>query len=353
MKNTSSRHLDQLTGLRYFAALLVFVSHLKWDNSSLIVKSLAESGYVGVSFFFVLSGFVLSYSYQEKIIRGEISFKRYLFLRLARLTPLHWATALPFIIFAIYSDNLNPITSLLNLIYMQSWLPHSTAYFSLNAPSWSLSNEMFFYFCFFFLTSMTLKRLIGLTSGLILFIILCAFFVTIYLDGSKFLGSDRTIAHWLFYIFPGFRILEFISGMIIYRLWRSGHSVNAIWLIPAYIFLIVSMYFAHQIPQAFRFSLYFLPIICLFLFVHLSEEGLLIKMLKSKFMVLLGNASFALYLIHRPLIHILYILVDKLNIGDFGFFVMSLLIISFLSVLTYLYYEKWAEKKLKKVALRI
>ena len=62
MKNDLSLRLDQLTGLRYFAALLVFVSHLNWDNSSDLIKTIFGSGYIGVSFFFVLSGFVLSYS---------------------------------------------------------------------------------------------------------------------------------------------------------------------------------------------------------------------------------------------------------------------------------------------------
>ena len=56
------RKLDQLTGLRYFAALLVFFSHLELDGSHDFLRDVFNSGYVGVSFFFLLSGFVLSYS---------------------------------------------------------------------------------------------------------------------------------------------------------------------------------------------------------------------------------------------------------------------------------------------------
>lgn len=82
--------LDQLTGLRYFAALLVFLSHINWDGYSEHIQILFESGYVGVSFFFLLSGFVLSYSYGEKIQNHSLSFIKYALLRLARLTPLHF-----------------------------------------------------------------------------------------------------------------------------------------------------------------------------------------------------------------------------------------------------------------------
>lgn len=55
--------IDQLTGLGFLAALFVFASNLKWEHSWSIVAKLAEQGSIGVSFFFVLSGFVISYSY--------------------------------------------------------------------------------------------------------------------------------------------------------------------------------------------------------------------------------------------------------------------------------------------------
>jgi len=203
MSNNSQLRLDQLTGLRYFAALLVFVSHLKWENSADFIKTIFGSGYVGVSFFFVLSGFVLSYSYKDKIASGEITFTKYIYLRFARLTPLHFATLIPFIGLAIYSEKFNPIILFANLTYLQSWIPHSSAYFSFNAPSWSLSNEMFFYLCFFFLAVIPFRKVLNIAIGLIAFIILCALVVTIFFDGEKLFGSNNTIAHWVFYIFPG------------------------------------------------------------------------------------------------------------------------------------------------------
>ena len=353
MKNNSLLRLDQLTGLRYFAALMVFVSHLKWNNSADFIKTIFNSGYVGVSFFFVLSGFVLSYSYQEKIIKEKIKFTKYIYLRLARLTPLHFATLIVFNGLIIYTGEYNPLILFANIAYLQSWIPNSFVYFSFNSPSWSLSNEMFFYSCFFFMAAIPLIKLLKTAIGLLILILICATVVTIFFDGSKLFGSYFTVAHWMFYIFPGFRILEFICGMILFNLWKLGYVSSSNFVVPAYLILILAMYFADIVPEAFRMSLFFLPVIFIFLCVHLQGDGLVNKFLKTKTMVLLGNASFAFYLIHQPLIRIFEKELARFGLGDFGFFIISLTAITLLSIATYLTYEKWAENKLKKLADRI
>ena len=358
MNDNSTMKLEQLTGLRFFAALLVFVSHLSWNNSTNFFKTIFSSGYVGVSFFFVLSGFVLSYSYQKRICTGEITFLKYIYLRIARLTPLHFATTLPFIGLAVYFENLNVFTLLANLSYLQSWIPNDSVYFSFNSPSWSLSNEMFFYLCFFSLATLSLVKLLRIALSLAILIIICATVVTIFFEGVNFFGSKTTVAHWMFYIFPGFRILEFICGMILFNIWKSSKiTCNSIFLkIIAYFILFLAMYFARLIPEAFRMSLFFLPVIILFLFTHLSGEGLINRFFKSKVMVLLGNASFAFYLIHQPLIHIYKKILIRFNfsdLSDFKFFLISLIATTMLSIAVYLIYEKWAERKLKQLAVRI
>ena len=353
MASNTSPRLEQLTGLRYFAALVVFVSHLSWDNSPALIKQIFGSGYVGVSFFFVLSGFVLSYSYEEKIASGKITFTKYLYLRFARLTPLHFATALPFLGLAIYADRFDPTTSLLNLSYLQSWIPRSSVYFSFNAPSWSLSNEMFFYLCFFFMVTMPYEKLLKTGIGLLVLIISCAIVVTIFFDGYRLYGSSNTIAHWIFYIYPGFRLLEFVCGMLLFKLWKSGRMINSYFSIIAYIILVLAMYYADSVPEAFRMSLFFLPVIVFFLFAHLKGDGLVNSFFKTKIMVLLGNASFAFYLIHQPLINIFRSLLGGFMLGDFSLFLINLICITLISVVIYLTYEKWAERKLKQLGDRI
>jgi peptidoglycan/LPS O-acetylase OafA/YrhL len=70
-------------------------------------------------------------------------------------------------------------------------------------------------------------------------------------------------------------------------------------------------------------------------------------------MVLLGNASFAFYLIHQPLLGVLSKLMSSLEVSDFSFFVIALCGISFLSVMVYELYEKRAERALKSLSNRI
>ncbi len=196
--------LEQLTGLRCFAALLVFLSHLNWDGSSIYLKKIFESGFVGVSFFFLLSGFILSYSYKEKILNHSLSFKKYALLRLARLSPLHLLTTLPFVLYALYKINLNYLKLVLNIFFLQSWVPSDSYYFSFNAPSWSLSNEIFFYFCFFPLVLLRPKILLNIFISLLTTISLGAFFVDFFIQDKNFLAAwQLLIGFFIFSLYQG------------------------------------------------------------------------------------------------------------------------------------------------------
>lgn len=344
--------IEQLTGLRFFAALLVFVSHIRWEQSSDFYKIIFKEGYVGVSFFFILSGFVLSLSYKEKLRGGLISFRKYMFLRFARLTPLHFATAAPFLALAVFKGDFNVLKTIFNLSYIQSFIPHSGVYFSLNAPSWSLSNEMFFYLCFFPLAAITFTKLCHYTLALFGFILLSALLVTTTIGSATLLGGS-SFAHWLFYIFPGFRILEFLVGMLLYEMWSRGVRLQSICIPMSYAFLIITMYFASYVPEAFRMSLYYLPASAFLLFSHLNEKSLISKFYSTKYLVLLGNASFAFYLIHQPLLHFFKTKLSGFELSDISFFLVTLCSISVLSILVYELYEKRAEKYLKSFANKI
>ena len=82
-----------LTSMRFLAALFVLLSHLSFlkDNSSYSLF-FVEDGFIGVTFFFILSGFILAYSYSEKFIRDEVSKRKYFIARIARIYPLHLLT---------------------------------------------------------------------------------------------------------------------------------------------------------------------------------------------------------------------------------------------------------------------
>ncbi|MDK3017287.1 acyltransferase family protein [Pseudodonghicola flavimaris] len=349
--------VEQLTGLRFFAALLVFAVHFRWDTSPEALRTLAQQGYVGVSFFFMLSGFVLTHSYGRRIRAGQVSFPSYVLLRIARLTPLHVLTGLPFVYFAIvqneaiYSEAFGVMKTLLNLSFLQSWVPVSDYYFSLNAPSWSLSDEMAFYVAFFFLVTLAPRRLLRLTLGLGGVVLISALLVQVFLGETRFFGK-YPLSHWLFYVFPGFRILEFMIGMLLHDLWQRGKRLPA-GLIPlSYLLLFAAMWIAPAVADPFRYSLFYLPVIMLFFYAHLSERSAWTGFYASSLLVLLGNASFAFYLIHQPMLHLMNLFLRGAMPADAVFFPVSLGITVVASVLLYKLYEMPAERALKGLIRR-
>ena len=85
--------INTLTSLRIFFALMVFGAHCYVIDSSFDAHFFKE-GFVGVSFFFVLSGFIIAYNYQEKLLEKTATKRTFWVARLARIYPLHLLTLL-------------------------------------------------------------------------------------------------------------------------------------------------------------------------------------------------------------------------------------------------------------------
>jgi len=143
--------LPALTGIRFYAALLVYLSHfpiIPGAESLVGQHILFNAGVVGVSFFFVLSGFILTYNYADVFrtgIRGS-KYKKFVWDRLTKIYPVHLLALLMILPIAIYSPNL-PLdwrAVPVHLLLLQCfWPSHLRDY--LNVPSWSISCEWFFY----------------------------------------------------------------------------------------------------------------------------------------------------------------------------------------------------------------
>lgn len=298
--------LPQLTGLRAFAALLVFLSHSNVERASSLAHGIFQQGYVGVSFFFVLSGFVLAYSYGEAIRSNRMGWREYVALRAARLLPLHILTSLPFVTIMVATGAFDPVKDsiryAINAALLHSWFPTSSAYFSFNAPSWSLSNEAFFYLVFPVLIVLRAATKARLLVGLLAVVAAFAAGFIFLTDDWTVLGN-KSVAHWLFYIFTAFRLVEFLTGLVVFDLWSRG-AFSRFRLIPAaYAALLGAMAYAPHVPEEFRLSLFFLPVAALLLVSHLSDKPSVSKrFFSSRMMQHLGEASFAFYLVHQYLI---------------------------------------------------
>lgn len=150
-----NKPLPALTSLRFFVAVLVVTFHYMPREVGFmpLFRNIVNHGYVGVSIFFVLSGFILAYNYRdEQFSLREVRWRFYT-RRIARIYPAMAASTLLHLPLFLYSliVSLPPgsallrggAVTLLTLSLIQSWIPYSLG--QLNAPSWTIAVEMFLY----------------------------------------------------------------------------------------------------------------------------------------------------------------------------------------------------------------
>ena len=85
--------INTLTSLRFIFAMMVFGAHCYVIDNHFDIHFFKE-GFVGVSFFFMLSGFIIAYNYQKKFSENKITKRTFWVVRIARIYPLHWLTLL-------------------------------------------------------------------------------------------------------------------------------------------------------------------------------------------------------------------------------------------------------------------
>ena len=144
--------LKSLTALRGVAAMAVVMQHFSATAQGYCretIPSLVPHGYVGVDFFFVLSGFIMAYNYADEFQqRGRAAFAPFLAKRVARIVPLNAAVLLGLLGAGLASVALTgrniffsaadlPYDILANLFMLQGLGIGR----NLNGPSWSISTE--------------------------------------------------------------------------------------------------------------------------------------------------------------------------------------------------------------------
>lgn len=133
--------LDSLTGLRFFAAFVVYGLHVQYGG----MRYIFGQGSIGVSFFFILSGTVLAWSWRPTD-RARDFYRR----RVARIYPVYVvAFLLGIVVTRAVGEGYHGLgAGLLGIFLLQAWVPDVHTYFALNGVSWSLSVEAFFYLLF-------------------------------------------------------------------------------------------------------------------------------------------------------------------------------------------------------------
>ena len=189
--------INILTSLRIFFALMVFGAHCYVIDSSFDAHFFKE-GFVGVSFFFVLSGFIIAYNYQEKLLEKTATKRTFWVARLARIYPLHLLTLLIAVCiggYVQYSGTADWIKHFAaSTFLLQPFFPSADYFFSFNSPSWSLGCEQLFYFCFpLIVPFLHTKRSLFIT------LLIC---LPIMLAGMYLTNEEQIKAYW--YVNPSY-----------------------------------------------------------------------------------------------------------------------------------------------------
>lgn len=297
--------IKPLTSLRFFFAFIVFLSHLEWvpkiDKSfSELYDNIFSKGYIGVSFFFMLSGFILALNYKEKILKKEISFKEFWVSRIARIYPLHLFTLCYSLIFFLPDLFKQPFFWLksftANLLLLQSFFPDEKVYFGFNAVSWSISNELFFYLMFPVLLIILYKYPKSIHLMFLFFLLIPV--------GIYFTPKIHQI--FLFSVNPMVRIADFIFGILLYKLFELKFystwfekRIAASFLEVTAILLFISFFALHdQVPFGYRFSIYYWIPMAGIIYAFAHAAGFFSRILSTRLLVFLGEISFGFYMLH-------------------------------------------------------
>ena len=204
--------LRRLTSLRAFAAFAVFLHHVGNENNWLIYDRYVRYGGAGVAFFFVLSGFVLTWAWRD----GDGA-RLFYVRRFARIWPAHVVALITGVaVFAYSAPRITWDSVLANLLLVHAWAPPPLN--TLNGVSWSLSVEAFFYALApaIIVASRRLpRRTFLLSAGALVLVTL-----VIRLVWSSFERGGET--NYYLYEQPALRLGEFVVGVVIAALVRDG-----------------------------------------------------------------------------------------------------------------------------------
>jgi peptidoglycan/LPS O-acetylase OafA/YrhL len=322
MERTPPQKLPALTALRFFAAALIVLWHSQgtFGLRPGCFKPFALSQ--AVSFFFVLSGFILAHAYPE--LKGWGERGRFLLARFARLWPAHVLALVlsgqASSMLVIPNGLLGPrALFLIDVCMLQSWVPVPSVYYSWNQVSWSISTEFAFYF--FFLALIPNWRKTWHVKLALSFALLLAMAAVCRKAHLLPYGDTRTMVdvNSLMYVFPPSRLFEFVLGMATCLLWRwlgprlrVGRLAGTALELAALGLAAVCMYYTPAVAegaarvrclgQPARIWLYVGGVCCLpfalLILAAACDRGWLAKLLAARPLVVLGEVSYSVYLFH-------------------------------------------------------
>ncbi len=342
-------HLAALTGLRGIAAWFVVFYHARLSLTDWVpagALAVAGKGYLAVDLFFMLSGFVMWLNYGPRLREsGLAGAKSFWWRRFARIWPLHAAVLAGMVVFAVLllatgRDTANyPFAELpLHVLLVQNW--GFTPGLSWNHPAWSISTEIGAYLLFpFAVVAFHWEK--ARPALLVAGVLICAQLLhgVFVLAGAENLGDQITRLGLVRCL------LQFLIGMMLALVWLGWR--DRVSPVPAYACAVLmgSLLVLFALPETLGIPLAFAAL----LLALALDTGPLAKLLATRPLVWLGEASYATYLVHFPLLVLLKLVAvgPDLQIAP-AVFAAYLLVLLVLSGALYRWLEKPAQKWLNQ-----
>ena len=292
--------INSIQFLRGFAALAVVIHHTggyvkRYFEPNLLFGDKFSIGFAGVDLFFVISGFIIHFT-SRNYFNNPSKFTEYLKKRFVRVYPIYWIiTTILFVSSWLIVELLEK--NIFSIGYPNDVWAYLKTYtlfplhFAINPVTWTLSYELFFYFCFGLL--IISKRL-----WIIIALILAISFYNIFIDIPEI--TTVKLSYFNFF-FSGYNF-EFMLGFLIYQFYEKIKLSNIISVILIVVAVLIIVLFGYNIGDydSYKRVLTFgLPSgLLLFGLLNLEKNT---SISFPKFTLILGDASYALYLIHFPM----------------------------------------------------
>ena len=297
-------YLKNLNGLRFIAASYTIFFHYFSIPGADFLNNFFMHGHISVPFFFLLSGFVLSYSYQDYPFEKVGNIKRYITNRFIRLAPIYYIAmmlALPLLIYNQRTEELslvkNVFYSFMHLSFAHSIIPIKELMNFWNIHSWSLSVEMFLYFCSPILilkvSSFNFKHILYSLALLLIINSIIFFYFSGYFTKSIAISNH----------FAPLYFATFFNGIVLARLFLLKKSFfdrfSSLSFLISSVLLIVS-FFANLNKEFYSAFNPFFHISFSLLILSSSTENNFNRFLGNKTFFFLGEASYAMYILQAP-----------------------------------------------------
>ena len=360
METRKPAPLKALTGLRCFAALNIVFFHFSNPQWFGFLAPVVNAGFISVSYFILLSGFVLAYNYAERARNGELDRKRFWEARFTRIYPIYFLSLL-LSLNLLRSESQSHTHAMfwtgvvLTPLLLQGFVPAVATF--LNTPAWTMSAEAAYYVIFPWVAKWKrpermAPHLIKMAGVWALGLVPGALYIAFNPDGIA--RPDRwSYGPWLWALkyTPYTHVFSFVFGVMLADLDRMIERTARLrlWLgIIGFGGIYALLSLGSLMPYPIMHDGVLMPLFgCIIL--GLAGENPLAHALGVRPLVFVGEASYCLYLLHFNLwnlIHGSHVL-DALGLIRFDPWISYVLLIA-LAVFALHFIEKPAQRKLRE-----